>query len=97
MPLSFTPGYNNRFKQLYKYGVYQNNVTCNCIQPQTYVVKTGSNDPTQTENNRITRAVTNNLGGKIMWGNFGVPAKVNYLGGIEGQPGGSLRPLRNRF
>jgi hypothetical protein len=26
-----------------------------------------------------------------------VPAKITYLGGIEGQPGGIPRPPRNRF
>jgi hypothetical protein len=29
--------------------------------------------------------------------NCNIPAKITYLGGIEGQPGGIPRPLRNRF
>ena len=61
------------------------------------MVKTGWNDPSQTENLRISQILSNNLGGKIQWGNFGISAKVNYLGKVEGQPGGGEKPLRNRF
>jgi hypothetical protein len=97
MPLYFAPGSNINFSRLYTYVIFKNYNTCNCIQQKVNNAKTGWNDPLQTENMRISSAITNNLGGKITWGNFGVPAKVNYLGRVEGQPGGSLQPLRNRF
>jgi hypothetical protein len=70
---------------------------CQCIQENVARIKTGYNNPTQTEANRISQAITGNLGGRTTFGNFGLPANLTYLGGIEGQPGGSPRPLRNKF
>jgi hypothetical protein len=32
-----------------------------------------------------------------MFGNNGIPFRITYLGGIEGQIGGSPKPLRNIF
>jgi hypothetical protein len=32
-----------------------------------------------------------------MYGNLYKPVPLNFLGGWEGQPGGSPRPLRNKF
>ena len=70
---------------------------CQCIQQKVNQIKTGYNNPTQTEANRITQAITGTLGGRTTFGNFGVPANLTYLGGVEGQPGGSPHPLRNKF
>ena len=70
---------------------------CQCIQQKVNQIKTGYNNPTQTEANRITQAITGTLGGRTTFGNAGVSAIVTYLGGIEGQPGGIPRPLRNKF
>lgn len=72
-------------------------ILCGCTPNQANAVKQGWNDPSQTENTRIARAVTGTLGGRTTFGNFGLPVQLNYLGGWEGQPGGSPRPLRNRF
>lgn len=74
--------------------LYEN---CQCIQEKVNRIKTGFNDPVQTQSNRITQIITGTLGGKTTYGNFGVPANITYLGGSEGQPGGSPRPLRNKF
>jgi len=95
MKQSFIPGAGPRFSKLYK-NVFKYD-TCNCIQQKVNNVKTGWNNPTQTENMRIAQTLTNTLGGKITWGNYGISSKVNYLGRVEGQPGGSLKPLRNQF
>jgi hypothetical protein len=98
MSRRFIPGGSHpRFTKLYTYTVYKNYDTCNCIQEKANQIKTGWNDASQTENDRITQILSNNLGGKITFGNFGIPAKVNYLGRVEGQPGGSLQGLKNRF
>ena len=97
MTLYFIPGATPRLKKLYIYSIYKNANTCQCIQQQSNNAKTGGNDPTQVENKRISQILSNNLGGKITWGNYGIPIALNYLGGIEGQPGGTLKPLRNKF
>lgn len=70
---------------------------CGCIPQQANPIKQGYNDPSQTENNRISQVITGTLGGRITYGNFYKPITLNYLGGREGQPGGLPRPLRNRF
>ena len=70
---------------------------CQCIQQNVAQIKTGYNNPTQTQANRISQAITGTLGGRTTFGNFGVAANLTFLGGIEGQPGGSPRPLRNKF
>ena len=70
---------------------------CGCPQPQTDKNKNGWNDILQTENIRISHAITGTLGGKITYGNSYKPVILNYLGGWDGQPGGSPRPLRNKF
>jgi hypothetical protein len=97
MTLSFIPGRRANIKKLYNYNIYKDYSTCTCIQEKVNQVKTGWNDPLQNENLRISQILSNNLGGKIQWGNFGISAKVNYLGKVEGQPGGGEKPLRNRF
>ena len=69
---------------------------CTCTQ-QEFKKFQPTNSFFQSENVRVANAITNNLGGKLTFGNLNTPAKLNYLGGIEGQPGGTPRPLRNKF
>jgi hypothetical protein len=70
---------------------------CNCASFRANLIKQGYNDPSQTENQRISQAITATPGGRITFGNLNRPIIVDYLGGREGQPGGSFRPIRNRF
>jgi hypothetical protein len=70
---------------------------CECFKDKVNRVKQGYNDPTQTNLTRIADLTINSLGGRTTFGNFNTPAKITYLGGIEGQPGGIPRPLRNTF
>jgi hypothetical protein len=95
--LSFIPGSKPKFNKLYNYVIYKNYDECACIQEKVNTIKTGYNNPLQTENDRISQTISNNLGGKITFGNFGIPAKINYLGRVEGQIGGSLRALKNKY
>ena len=70
---------------------------CGCIPQQANSNKQGWNDPSQTQNTRISQVITGTLGGRTVYGNLYNPVKLNYLGGWEGQPGGLPKPLRNRF
>lgn len=70
---------------------------CDCFKDKVNLMKQGYNDPSQTTSERISQVTINTLGGRTTFGNYNVPAKITYLGGIEGQPGGIPRPLRNRF
>jgi hypothetical protein len=70
---------------------------CQCIQEKVARIKTGYNSPLQTQANQVSQIITGTLGGKTTFGNFGAPIELTYLGGTEGQPGGSPRPIRNKF
>ena len=70
---------------------------CNCFKYKLNKTKQAYNDPTQKKSTRIADLTVNSLGGKISFGNYNTPAKLTYLGGIEGQPGGIPRPPRNKF
>jgi hypothetical protein len=70
---------------------------CDCFRDKVNRAKTGFNDPSQTSSERVAQITTNALGGRTTFGNLNVPAKITYLGGIEGQPGGIPRPPRNTF
>ena len=97
MTLVFFPGRRHRFKKLYTYNIYSEVQACNCIQEPVGKLKYGYKDSTQTENGRISQILSNNLGGRTTFGNFGNPVPINYLGRQEGHQGGSLAPLRNKF
>ena len=70
---------------------------CRCIQNKSNSIKQGWNDPSQTENKRISQILTGTLGGKTTFGNNNKPILLNYLGGYEGQSGGLPKPPRNKF
>ena len=72
-------------------------IICGCIPQQSNSVKQGLNDPSKSENTRISQILSRGLGGKITFGNSNNPVVINYLGGWEGQPNGLPRPLRNKF
>lgn len=93
--LSFFPG--STLKTNNTYLIYKKYESCRCIPPNYTKNKTGYNNPQQTTNMRISQSVNNNLGGRTIFGNLGTPLIVNYLGRVEGQPGGSLQALRNKF
>jgi len=95
-----------RFKQLIDHAVYADKQNCYC---QRDVLKNASADPNSaflTRNQKIANAVNNNYkGGRLQFGNtylgsfnsgfsgFG----LNYLGRLEGMPGGGGTPLKNKF
>jgi hypothetical protein len=97
---------NQYYKQFNTNQIYNNinnddditeGTLCGCIQQRANLIKQGWNDPSQTENNRISQILTGTLGGRTTFGNFNRPVELNYLGGWEGQPGGLPKPPRNKF
>ncbi len=107
---TFTPGGRKDTSRMIKYIAEYNNVyadnrknnTCFCISTKfdknTPVSDGSSRRLTYAERVgeliRITRS-----GGKIQYGNFYLnkPLNVNYLGRMEGMPGGGGMPPLNRF
>jgi len=70
---------------------------CECYQNKVNFAIQGYNDASQSIYMRVSQLVTLPLGGKVVFGDFGKPFQLTYLGGIEGQPGGSPAPPRNKF
>ena len=99
--IRYTAEYNfyyNRTNAISGYKNY-NPSKCICI-PDNYVkYVVGSDSPsTRVSNNvRIAEIVNYSKGGKSQFGNFylGQPLNVNYLGRMEGMPGGSGSPPKN--
>jgi hypothetical protein len=73
-----------------------NGTLCGCIPQRANIIKQGLNDPSQSENVRISQILTRSLGGKIQFGNLNTSFVIGG-GGWEGQPGGLPKPLRNKF
>ena len=75
-----------------------NEYTCHCYKDTiNNKANLGYNDSTRTDVARISNLLSTSLGGRIIFGNFGVPATITYLGGVEGQAGGIPQPIRNKF
>jgi hypothetical protein len=90
-----------RFKQLIDHAVYGDKQFCYC-QPEIF--KNSSANPNSSynaRNLRISQTINSFKGGRVQFGNtylgtfngFG----LNYLGRLEGMPGGSGTPIKNKF
>ena len=95
------PGKKGNCKRLVKYNYYYQNA-CNSFEVNYKQLKTAENDPNSVSNTlRISNLILNNIGGKTRFGNTYLNIEsqpfIDLLGSVEGQPGGSYRPLRNRF
>jgi hypothetical protein len=99
----FTPGRKSNASRLINYNAlidgYSKKIFCNCYQEE-YKKFTSQSLSTNTSNSqRISQIISSSVGGSTQFGSYylGKPVVFNYLGRIEGQPGGSGVPLRNRF
>ena len=74
-----------------------------CPRPviQTIQLNNGIVNPTLTQSQRLRNSVNYYLGGRTQFGNGNNArisySKVTYLGKTEGQPGGIVGPIKNRF
>ena len=58
----------------------------------------GDVDQTLTQSQRAVNAIKYSTGGRVVYGNSGSTSnRLNFLGRTEGQPGGIIGPLRNKF
>ena len=86
------------------YDLELRNIQCLFFRDTYKMLKTAENDPLHQSNTlRISNIIKNSggQGGKIKFGNAYLNTEVqpfiDTLGSIEGQPGGSYTPLRNKF
>lgn len=103
---SFTPGSRSNTSRIINYVAESNAVngninTCYCI-PDKYDKNTPGSDAASTRVSNATRTaqiIKSKKGGTPQYGNFYLdqPLNLNYLGRIEGMPGGSGKAPTNRF
>jgi len=94
---NYSKNYSNNYSVLQE----QEDIVCSCYDN---VVKKFAPDSQGTSGNisnnmRIAQSIRIPRSGKPQFGNFylGEPLTLNYLGRMEGQPGGGGMPPRNRF
>lgn len=97
---SFVPGGSRNHSRVIQY-TSQFPKTCYCVTEKYDKSTLGSTNSSvrQSYATRISQAVQATKGGKIQFGNFylGKPLELDYLGQMEGIPGGRLGPPLNRF
>jgi hypothetical protein len=78
-----------------------NEKMCACIENinEKYVVGQESASIRKSHPHWVSHLCRNSLGGSTQFGNGYINGSINinYLGRVEGQPGGSGAPPRNRF
>lgn len=105
----FRPGGRKDTSRIIKYVSEYNSLygddgrinTCYCI-PDKYDKNTPGSDSSSARVSyatKLSQVIQATKGGKCQFGNFylGQPLSVNYLGRMEGMPGGSGSPPVNRF
>jgi len=99
----FTPGKNANSSRLIKYNALiedqTRKIVCNCYKEEYKKFTSQSPSLNISNSQRISQIINSTIGGSTHFGNYylGEPVVFNYLGRVEGQPGGSGAPLRNRF
>ena len=105
---NFTPGNSSNSSRMIHYiaqlnalrpnGNYLN---CVCIPDKVNKFLPGSDAVSYRIPNkmRVSQLVQTSLGGSTQYGNFylGQPLELNYLGNLQGMPGGSGMPPKNTF
>ena len=88
------------FKYIPIYHTVINGPVQKCFQEINKKVanSSGDVDQTLTQSQRAVNAIKYSTGGRIVYGNSGSTSnRLNFLGRTEGQPGGIIGPLRNKF
>jgi hypothetical protein len=101
----FTPGKKSNSSKLIYYTALLNaqnpnrEILCNCIEDKYDKFVSQSNTPNTSYNSLLSQKIKSSVGGSTQFGNYylGKPPVFNYLGRLEGQPGGSGSPPRNQF
>jgi hypothetical protein len=103
---SFTPGSRSNTSRIINYVAQaqangKDISTCYCI-PDKYDKNTPGSDAASARVSyatKIAQIIQSKRGGTAQYGNFylGQPLNINYLGRIEGMPGGGGKAPTNRF
>lgn len=79
----------------------QKEIVCNCFNNvlKKFAPSSQGTDANLSQNMRFSQRIRTPRNGSVTFGNFylGEPLNLNYLGRVEGQPGGGGAPIRNQF
>lgn len=99
--INYNAVYNQLNANSLNYNLSPPNQNCLCVPSKYNKFVLGSDSPsTRVSNNiRVSQIINYSKGGKIQYGNFylGQPLNINYLGRMEGMPGGGGSPPKNIF
>jgi len=79
----------------------QKEIVCNCLNnvQKKFAPSSQGTEGNISQNMLFAQRIRTPRSGSITFGNFylGEPLSLNYLGRMEGQPGGGGVPIRNQF
>ena len=104
----FTPGSSSNASRMIHYVAQlnafrpnDNYLNCTCIPEKVNKTFPGSDSVSYriSNNARVSQIIKTSLGGSTQYGNFylGQPLQLDYLGNLQGMPGGSGMPPKNTF
>lgn len=97
----FTPGFKSDTRRIINYFALNPNAEClnPCNRDRIKKFQRTELTGNTSYNQRTANKIRTGIGSKVEFGNYylGKPIFVNYLGRMEGQPGGSGMPPRNQF
>jgi hypothetical protein len=89
-------------RRLINYSSYLNFNHCSCRPDISKKLSANPNSSYDSRNLRISQTINSTRGGgRIQFGNaylgVSIGAGLNYLGRLEGMPGGSGAPIKNKY
>lgn len=79
----------------------QKEIVCNCFNnvEKKFAPPSQGSYGNVSQNMRFAQQIRTPRNGSVTFGNFylGEPLNLNYLGNVQGQPGGGGAPIRNQF
>jgi hypothetical protein len=91
------PSQNKRYPKIIDYYTFIKNPICVCKPDEEKKFSSLSNNTNYSNNMRISQRINKSLGGSVQFGNSIEPISFNYLGKMEGMPGGGGSPPKNKF
>jgi len=87
-----------KYNKLIEYAAYVEYQDCKC-KPEIFKKESANpNSSYDSRNLRVSQTINSTRGGRIQFGDInGNPLAFNYLGRLEGMPGGGGTPIKNKF
>jgi uncharacterized Zn-finger protein len=88
-----------KYRQLIEYSNFYQYENCTCKPEIFKKTSTEPNSSNSSRNMRISNTIQSNYGGRPRFIDLTntAPITLNYLGRLEGMPGGGGSPIKNKF